>query len=448
MGGARMTDPAPVPAWEQVVRDAAAIRLDDVPQQAREHAVRVIADTMGVMIGGGRRPEARRLVEAGPLSPSWRTGEGAQLLVAGAGSAPGRADAERAAFANATAGTFLELDEGYRPTGHPAIHVLPAALAAAQVLRRSGRELVTAFLAGYEVTAALFERYRLTYPLHPHGHLGAVGAAVAVAALRGVDPVVPARIAASTPLLATWQPCFEGATVRNTYTGHAAASGVAAHRLAEAGFTGSREALDAAMGDLAGGVAGDRPEVSPAAPRITRNYLKLHSACALTHTALDAVAELPPVAWEKVDTVLVETVANNLKVARSAVDNDLSTRFSLPYAVATALVRGSTGPDAFGYDPEVAAVADKVTVRVADDLEAGWPERAPARVTVVEDGRRHTATVDNPLGHHSRPASPERLAEKFRMLVGQHADELLHRLTTLEQVADCHDLIPDEALSP
>lgn len=428
--------------WEDPVRAAVRVRLADVPEPARRHAVRVVADTIGVIVAGGRRPEVARLADGGPLSGSWRAEAGAQLLVAGGG----RAEAERAAFLNATAGTFLELDEGYRPTGHPAIQVLPAALAAAQVTGASGRDLLAAFLAGYEVTAALFERYRLRYPLHPHGHLGAVGAAVAVAVLRGVDPVPPARVAATTPLLSTWQPCFEGATTRNTYTGHAAASGLAAHRLAEAGFTGSRDALDAAFGELAGQVGNAGPDVDPASPRITRNYLKLHSACALTHSALDALAELPAVPPETVDRVLVETVANNLKVDRPAAGNDLSTRFSLPYSVAAALAHGSTGPDAYRYDPGVAELASKVTVRAADDLDAGWPDRAPARVTVEAGGHRYTATVDNPLGHHSRPAPAQRLDEKFRSLVGEHADAVRDRLLALEDLPDCHDLVPPEAL--
>ena len=200
-----------------------------------------------------------------------------------------------AAFVNATAGTFLELDEGYRPTGHPSIHVLPTALAAAQVLHASGRELMATFLSGYEVTACLFEAYRPTYPLHPHGHFGAVGAAVAAACLRGVDALEPAAIAATLPLLPTWQLRTEGATARNAYTGAAAAVGLTANRLAAAGFTGSREAREAAFGGLVGELVTPEALSTPVDPenlRITCNYMKPHSACALSHSALDAVPVL------------------------------------------------------------------------------------------------------------------------------------------------------------
>lgn len=426
-------------SWENLVMSAGRVRLPDVPQTARRHAARVVADTVAVIIAGGRQPEIARLVDGGPFSGSWRTGEGALLLAAGGG----RAEPERAAFVNATAGTFLELDEGYRPTGHPAIHVLPAALAAAQVLHAPGGDLLAAFIAGYEVAAGLFEHYSLRYPLHPHGHLGAVGAAAAVAVLRGTDPLPAARIAATMPLLSTWQPCFEGATARNAYTGHAAAAGLAAHRMAEAGFTGSSGALDAAFGELAGTATDDERTVTVdwRVPRITRNYFKLHSACALTHSALDAIAELPRAAPGDVEEVVVETVRSNLKVARTAAPNDLSARFSLQYAVAAALLHGSADPGAFRYDERVARLAEKVTVTASADLESGWPQQAPARVTLRANGTGHTVTVTNPVGHHARPASPGRLDEKFRALAGPRAGELLGRLLGLEDVQDCDTLI-------
>lgn len=429
--------------WECLVKDAVEARLTEIPESARRHLERVIADTIGVMVAGGRHREMVSLVQGGPLSSSWRTKDGAQLLVLGGG----RSDPERVAFVNATAGTFLELDEGYRPCGHPAIHVLPAALAAAQVLHSSGRELLTAFLAGYEVTAGLFERYRLSYPLHPHGHLGAIGASTAVAVLRGVDPLPASRVAATTPLLTTWEPCFEGATTRNTYTGHAAAMGLTAHRLAEAGFSGSREALDAAFGGLVGCRTGDTEaeKIDWSTPRVTRNYLKLHSACALTHSALDAATQLPAVRPEEVKEVIVETVSANLKVARQAACNDLSARFSLPYAVAAALVHGFTGAEAFVYEQRVADLAKKVAVIPTADFESAWPGEAPARVTLWTADAVHSAMVRNPLGHHSRPLDRDRLDAKFYALVGRDGSDLLERLLGLEDVDDCNELFAGSA---
>jgi 2-methylcitrate dehydratase PrpD len=422
---------------DELVSSAQALQLDDVPADVLGHASRVVADTLGVVFGGGKRPEIEALVRGDEqlfLAPADGT---AQLLVPGM---PG-ADPTSATFVNATAGTFLELDEGYRPTGHPSIHVLPAALAAAQALHSSGKELMAAFLSGYEVTARLFEAYRLTYPLHPHGHFGAVGAAVAVARLRGADALEPAAIATTLPLLPVWQPCTEGATARNAYTGTAAAVGLTANRLAVAGFTGSREAQDAAFGGLVGELVQPEALSAPVDPenlRITRNYMKLHSACALSHSALDAVLALDSLpAAEEVDSVEVETVSNNLKIAGQARPNDLSTRFSLPYAVAAAIVHGHTRPEAFVPEKRVAELAERVEVRATEDLEDAWPDAAPAHVRIQTRNGAYAERVDNPRGHHSNPASADQLRSKFELLVGgAEPGRLYERLLGIGNVED------------
>jgi 2-methylcitrate dehydratase PrpD len=426
---------------DALVSSAQSLQLDDVPADVLGHASRVIADTLGVVFGGGKRPEIGALVRGDDQLFPVPTDGAAQLLVPGM---PGT-NPTFAAFVNATAGTFLELDEGYRPTGHPSVHVLPAALAAAQTLHASGRELIVAFLSGYEVTARLFEAYRLTYPLHPHGHFGAVGAAVAVARLRDVDAVEPAAIAATLPLLPVWQPCTEGATARNAYTGTAAAIGLTANRLAAAGFTGSREAQGAAFGGLVGQLVHPEALNTPVDPenlRITRNYMKLHSACALSHSALDAVLALDPLpAAEEVESVEVETVSNNLKIAGQARPNDLSTRFSLPYAVAAAIVHGHTRPEAFVPEKRVAELAKRVEVRAAQDLEDAWPDAAPAHVRIRTRKGTYAERVDNARGHHSNPASADQLRTKFELLVGgARPGRLYKRLLGLGNVGDVASL--------
>lgn len=419
-----------------LARAAVELRLEVVPEGAREYARRVLADTVGVMMAGGRSRELLSFMEGDGLLFGPLGGGVAQILTPGWPVA----DPAAAAFVNGTAGTFLELDEGYRPTGHPSVHVLPAALAAAQALHRSGAQLLAAYLSGYEVVARLFEAYRLRYPVHPHGHFGAVGAAVAVARLRGEDPAEPATIAATLPILSVWHPCYEGATARNAYSGMAAMIGLLANRMAMAGFRGSRQAQPVGFGELAGELVDPgalEDPIDPGRPRILRNYLKLHSACALSHSALDAVLQLRPVAGE-VTGVEVETVANNLKLDRQPAANPLSTRFSLPYAVAAAIVHGHTRPEAFEFDAGVARLASRVRIRQAPDLEAAWPAAAPARVTVHCGASSRTVTVANPVGHHANPAPTAELRHKFRFLAGiNDPDRLYDRLLALESITDC-----------
>jgi 2-methylcitrate dehydratase PrpD len=178
--------------------------------------------------------------------------------------------------------------------------------------------------------------------------------------------------------------------------------------------------------------------VDPENLRITRNYMKLHSACALSHSALDAVLALEPLPRaEQVQRVEVETVSNNLKIAQQARPNDLSTRFSLPYAVAAAIVHGHTRPEAFVPKERVAELAERVEVRVAEDLEEAWPDAAPARVRVLTHTGVHTKRVDNPRGHHFNPASADQLRSKFELLVGcAEPGSLYERLLGIGDVED------------
>jgi 2-methylcitrate dehydratase PrpD len=434
---------------DRAVHTVAALDLSAVPEQTVRHAEHVIADTIAVVLAGARSAEIVRLVELdaaeGLVTPLSEAAQGQSSTVL---SAPAkRAHPAYAAFLNATAGTTLELDEGMRPTGHPAMHVIPAALAVAERARASGADLLRAVLAGYEVSGRLFRAYRLRPDVHPHGHIGAVGAAVAVALLEGTDPVATARVAATRPLLAVWQACYEGATVRNTYTGYAAQSGVRASALVRAGFTGAAEALDVALGHVAGELVDAAALTEPLRLGdlgISRNYFKIHSACALTHCAVEAALAVRRYAPGTIQRVQVETVAVNLKINRQPAPNALSGRFSLPYAVATALLLGRSDIDAFRYRPEVAVLAEKVEVSVDPKLDAQWPDAAPARVSVVTTEGTRTVEITNPRGHHSRPLAEKELGEKFRTLVGDdQAAVWWHRLTNLREVADCSALFTD-----
>jgi 2-methylcitrate dehydratase PrpD len=408
------------------------------PVRVREHLGHVIADTVGVSIAGHQSEQMCALLAGTDPLGGLLIGQSAGATVLSPGA--GHATPELAAYLNATAGSFLELDEGMRPTGHPGMQVVTAALAVAETVHASGEELERAVLAGYEVAARLFQAFRLRYPVHPHGHFGAVGAAVSVALLTATDPVEAAAVAAATPLLTTWNPCFEGATARNTWMGLAAQSGIRATRLVRAGFTGSREAMDVAFGEIAGELV--YPEVLTAPLDhdhlgVTRNYFKIHSACALTHAAIEAVlaSTMPPV--QEITRIRIETIQNNLKLDRQARPNALSTRFSLPYAVATAVITGRSDPSAFQYNEEVGRLAERVEVSFASDLESRWPAAAPARVVVEWSGGEVRSEVVNPYGSHAMPLTEQDLKGKFRANVGPSADALWERLTGLAGENDC-----------
>ncbi len=430
---------------EQAIEQAANVRLELVPEAMLTRAKHVIADAIAVSFAGLRQPEMQGLLAIEQQTGAVTGAPGqysAQLL--------GRKDLwalpERAAYLNASAGTFIELDEGMRPTGHPGMHVVIAALAQAQANGNSGSELLQAVIAGYEVTARLFTAFRLIYPMHPHGHFGAVGAALAVALLNRQDPLQPSKIAATSPILSVWDACYEGATARNTWIGSAAALGVRSAELARAGFTGSPSALEIAFSKFVANLVDEdamRRPLDHAQLGIARNYFKRHSTCALSHAAIDAILQMPELDPQAIERVTVETVSNNMKLARQSQANALSARFSLPYIVAAALLGKEISADAFGFEPEVQALASRVDVSVATDLEAMWPDAAPARVTVYTTGaEQYTMQVNNPHGHYTDPLTVQELRAKFDSLIADQAvaNSWWQRLDDLTGVANCRNL--------
>jgi 2-methylcitrate dehydratase PrpD len=141
---------------------------------------------------------------------------------------------------------------------------------------------------------------------------------------------------------------------------------------------------------------------------------------------------------DDVRSVLVETSPQNWKLNGQSRGNDLSNRFSIPYAVAAAIVHGHTGPSAFVTDARVTSLAARVQVRAADDLDSPEPAlRMPARVTVFLSDRTVTHTVDHPYGHPANAASPARLRAKFEGIVTiPGASDLYDQLLDIDKVDD------------
>jgi 2-methylcitrate dehydratase PrpD len=188
------------PILAALARFVAGTADDGIPVSARDHAALIVADTIGAILGGSREPEVGRLHADGERAAGPATALGAGFP---------RVEPWWAIVANGLAGTMLELDEGHRfARGHPGIHVLPAALAEAERLGRSGAALLTAVVVGYDVAARLGGAGPVRPGMHMHGVHGAVGAAAAVARLRELDGDVTARalgVAAGLTLGTSWR---------------------------------------------------------------------------------------------------------------------------------------------------------------------------------------------------------------------------------------------------
>jgi 2-methylcitrate dehydratase PrpD len=404
----------------QVARFAAGMETANIPPEVIERTALILADCVGAIVGGAAEPDVAAL--AGRQS-----GSGPALLI---GTAESRA-AGTAALLNGTAGTTLEMDEGNQfCKGHPGMHTAPAALAAASTGEVSGAELLAAIAIGYDVGARVGIATQLRPSMHPHGTWGAICAATAVARLQGAAPDQMRHaisLSASLGLSTSRRTMLEGGTVRNVFAGVSGQMGVLAGDMIASGFTGDHDGVTQVFGHVVSDSfdeaafsldLGQRWEVS-------RNYFKMHSCCRYNHAALDALeslrASLAGLDHRAVDSVLVETYSLAVELDDPTPRNVLAGKFSVPFAIATALVNGSTGVDSFTMpnvtNPEIPDLAMRVKVIEDPAMTALLPNKRPARVSLtLKSGDVLQAATETNRGDWADPYRAEDIREKYLSL--------------------------------
>ena len=392
----------------------------DIPEAARVHAKYVWMDTVGAILGGSLQPQATALAQRLSDGHGRATVLGPDFL---------STSALNAALVNGTAGTFLELDEGRLPTGHPAIYSVPPILAVGEERDVTGQQLIEALVLSYEVTARLSWATDLVPGIHTHGNLGVIGAAVGVGRLLGYDARkvreainVASCLNGATPSLAT----TEGALVRNVYAGFSGHMGVLVADLVDSGFTGLRDGPSEVYTRFiaTGFDTAAMVEELGHDYMITGNYFKMHAACRHLHAPLDALGQAlggRVLSSEEVDQVRVLGNSHVARFSRNDPPNPLSAKFSIPFAMATGIVRNETGLEAFEQeavdDPRARALAKRVVVEEDADYTRRWPQEQPVRVEVVTtSGQTLVGQVDNPRGNWDNPAAYEEVKDKFRAL--------------------------------
>lgn len=406
-----MTETATATAQERARRAtddlgawAAGLRWDDVPAPTRDRLGLVLLDLLGVTVLGARQPEQRALVRA------WRPSGGPSPLVGGGTCTT----VEAAAWLNATALVRLELDEGSKhAAGHPAAHGFPAVLALAADLGSTGADTAAALVVAYEVAARFGRATRLRPGAHPHGSWGVAGAAAGCARLLGLGPEQVAAAVdagAGLPVAGHFSSALDGNPVRDAWMGASNTSGLAAARMAAAGQARSTGTAAGSLGGLLGELEpetltdglGERWDLG-------LGYFKRHASCSFTHPVADAVLDLrgPAADAAEVEQLVVETHRLATGLDRTTWDSRLGAMFSIPFVAASAWVHGEVGPrvsgDALRDDPRVAALAARVEVRPAPDLDARLPAERAARVSVRTAAGTLVREVPNPVGdadHH------------------------------------------------
>lgn len=409
---------------EKLAHFVATTQWEDIPEAVQRQAKLVFLDTLGVILAGSERPEVQQLRER--LAAT--AGAGATVLARGW---PAH-DPRTAALLNGVAGRAIELCEGLRlVSGQAAMQVLPGVLASAESAGRSGREMITALVLGYDVAGRLATGFTARPLAHQNGQVSLLAAAAGSARVRGLSAAEVSRaIRIATTLLLTpsYTNTVAGATALNVAGGMSGFVGALAPELALAGFEAQDDAVEEALAKLVGD--GFKPDglLDELGTRweITRNYFRLYACCNPIHPALDSLQEALAILRPRPDDVERIDVATYrfASLMRNAdPPNYFASKYSLPHAAAVMVVKGNAGYAAVDDDalrnPAVVALRHRVHVTEDPAMSAVAPRLRPARVTLtLKDGRHATCACESNRGDFLRPFEESELREKFHELAG------------------------------
>ncbi len=425
----------------------ATLAFADLPEDVRALARQCLLDYLAVTVAGAAEPLTglvlAEMEEAGGHPAATVVGRKVRL------------PALAAALVNGSASHALDFDDvNMAMPGHPSVAILPALLALAEVRGSAGADVLTAFVAGYELECrlgrALAPGHYDGLGFHATATVGSFGAAAACARLLGlsVDDTATALGIAGTQ--AAGLKSMFGTMCKPLHAGKAAYHGLLAAKLAARGFTSRDDVLECPQGFAATHGPDFRPERALAEPRrgwhILDNLFKYHAACYLTHGPIEAAravrAEhgLSPGQVARV-TLRVDQATDrvcNIAAPRTG----LEAKFSLRLTTAMALAGVETGAlvsysEANAADPVLVGLRDKVSL----EFQSGWPHTLAEIEVECADGSRASARRDagvpaDDVGHQA-----DRLEQKFYALVepllgarGTEIVGLVHRLDTLDDM--------------
>jgi 2-methylcitrate dehydratase PrpD len=443
----------------QLAERVVAMRYEDLPPEAVYWCKIAVLDTLGVMLAGSVEPAARVAEEVLDLQPS----QGPCLIV-GTNRRAGHLDA---ALINGVAAHALDFDNTAKELGgHVSAVMVPALIAAGEAFGASGRDLILAHAAGYEVGASIGRCVNPEHSekgWHPTATLGVFAVAAACAKLLKLTAAqTETALALATSLSAGTKANF-GTMTKPLHAGQCARGGLFAVLLARERFTANPGAFEHKQGffnvfcgaghyDATRALEGwgDWEIVAPGA-----SY-KLYPCCYNTHSAIEATLNLvrrhgpfDASAVARIDSFTSERGLAHTD--RPDPNSALEAKFSVQYCVARAALDGKVVLEHFDGDawrePAVRDLLKRVHAApytgklFADDD----PFDAEVKITLT-DGRTFSEKVDRPLGRTSdNPIAREHMTAKFencaaRVLTPGAVTAACRALESLEKLGATRDL--------
>ncbi len=425
---------------ETLAQNAAGLRFENIDADSLEVAKQCLIDWFAVSLAGAVEPLtlllAAEAAEEGGQPRATLIGMGTKGTLA------------QACLVNGSASHALDYDDvNLAMGGHPTAQVAAAVLAVAEDLGATGRDLLTAFVAGYETECRIGNLVAPSHyqkGFHVTATVGSFGAAAGVGHLLGLEGDVMARALGIAGTQAAGLKAQFGTMCKPLHAGKAAGNGLLAARLARRGFTSRADILEAPQGFADSQSDHFRDQRALQTPRrgfhVRENLFKYHAACYLTHSTIEILGDLQEerrLVPDQIDSVVLSVDPGHLKVCNiQEPATGLEAKFSLRHTAAFALAGIDTASihsysDANAQVSELVALRRKVSV-----LDDGGPSTlATARVT-LRDGETLERSFDVGIPADDVAAQGLKIDAKFRSL----AVPLLGETTAAALLADLHKL--------
>lgn len=415
----------------RLARFALGLRLADVPTAVVARAGDLVLDTLGSCLASSTMEFGRVVIETAA-----ELGGPPEATLIGDGR---RVSAANAVLATATLAHGLDFDDTREDAiVHTGCVAATTALAAGEAAKASGAAVLEAVVVAVEVMC----RLGLAVPgafharhFHPTALTSSFAAAAAAGRLRGLDEdaLVRAFGICGSQASGIIEYLADGTWTKRLHPGWGSHAGIIATALARRGFTGPERVVEGDHGFYRAFAGGFDPARVDAVlgtlgrdwelPRLTfkpypcGSIAQPYMDCALTlrrehrFDPRDIVEVRCRTAAGPVPR-LWEPLADKRRPA-----NGYAAKFSLPYLLATILVRGEAGlaafEDAAVRDPDVLGVAARVGYEVDGTID--YPRQFVGHVAVrLADGRTLEAHRDRPRGGPEDPLTAEDLRAKFR----------------------------------
>jgi 2-methylcitrate dehydratase PrpD len=457
-----------MPVIDGLVKHLSETTFEDIPEGTIEKQKDLLIDTIGVALGGAKAPGVREVID---LLKGMGGKKESTILVDG-----GKVPSVHAAMANSLMAHSLDFDDMHEKAGiHANVCVIPAALAVAESMGGvDGKTFLTAIILGVDLVCRMGLAIPLSRGWHATTTFGIFGAAASSSKILNLDEEKTANALgiAYCQSSGNRQGRLEGALTKRLQPALASKAGLFSSILASKGITGPREIVEGDWGILR--LYGD-PQYSGEKEEIVRSLtrdlgkiflgdelsIKPFPSCKATHTSIDAVLKIlkqnriKPGEVEEVDIFVSQgcygTAGRPFEIRTNP---QVDAQFSIPYTVATALLKGEVVLEDFTEsairEPKRLEMAKRIKVSVDPDLQEPSTNvvNLESRIVLKAKGRAYSHRSSISKGHPDRPMNREEILSKFEgcLRFGTsfphgRGKKIFSSLLNLEEVNDIRSII-------